>query len=224
MSGQYFKAVIFDMDGVLVNSEPHHVLVEKRLFEYLSLNISEQQHSSFVGKSSFEMWSEIIRNNNLTYKVEELVKKNKIEFINYLSDLKGIELMPGIVSILEKISGKKIPMAVASSSDAEMIEIILSRTGISKFFIHKVDGRSVEKSKPSPDIFLYAATLLSVKPEECIVVEDSTNGIKAAKAAGMFCIAYKGIYHRNQDLSLADASIENFSQMEEILDKHKFYC
>ena len=81
-----------------------------------------------------------------------------------------------------------------------------------------VSSEQVGGSKPEPDIFLHTAKLLGVKPEECTVIEDSTNGIRAAKAANMFCIAYNGVSANNQDQSLADIQITNFSQIENILN------
>jgi beta-phosphoglucomutase family hydrolase len=219
MPGKTVKAIIFDMDGVLVNTEPHHVLVERKLFAGLNLNITEKEHSTYMGIANEEMWTEIIRKHNLPDKAKLLVEKNRKAIINCLSELKEIELMPGILNILEKLYYKRIPLAVASSSDAEMIEIIMTRTGLSKYFLYKVNSGLVEKSKPAPDIFLYAAALLSVKPEECMVIEDSANGIKAAKAAGMFCVAYTGKTHGTQDQGLADETIDHFSQLEAILRK-----
>ena len=114
-------------------------------------------------------------------------------------------------------------MAVASSSDAKTIEIILSRTGLSKYFLHMISSGLVDKGKPEPDIYLFTAGLLSVKPEECLVVEDSVNGMKAAKAANMLCVAYKGVTSAAQNQNLADESIEDFSQLPAILHKYMDY-
>jgi beta-phosphoglucomutase len=219
MSGIPLKAIIFDMDGVLVNTEPHHISLEKKLFAGLKLNITEEEHNTYMGKANDVMWSELIQKYNLPYKVQELAERNKKEIIKYFTELKEIELMPGIINILEKLYQKRIPMAVASSSVAETIEIILSRTGLGKYFLYRVNSGLVKRSKPAPDIFIYTADLLSVRPEQCMVIEDSENGIIAAKAAGMFCVAYTGISSGSQDQSLADASIDDFSQLEGILQK-----
>lgn len=220
MSGKLLKAVIFDMDGVLVNSEPHHIIIEKQLFSQLNLDISDEEHSRYMGISSEQMWTEIIRNHSLSQKAEELARRNTDRIVDYFSVLHEIELMPGIVNLLEKILQKRIPMAVASSSDAKTIEIILSRTGLSKYFLHMISSGLVAKGKPDPDIYLYTAALLRVKPEECIVVEDSVNGMKAAKAANMICVAYKGVGSVGQNHDLADESIDDFSQLPAILKKY----
>jgi len=223
MSGKPLKAVIFDMDGVLVNSEPHHIIIEKQLFAQLNLDISDEEHSSYMGKSSEQMWTEIISNHHLSLKAEVLAQMNTDRIIDYFSGLNEIELMPGIVNLLEKIFQNSIPMAVASSSDAKTIEIILSRTGLSKYFLHMISSGLVDKGKPEPDIYLFTAGLLSVKPEECLVVEDSVNGMKAAKAANMLCVAYKGVTSAAQNQNLADEFIEDFSQLPAILHKYMDY-
>jgi HAD superfamily hydrolase (TIGR01509 family) len=220
MSGKPVKAIIFDMDGVLVNSEPHHVKIEKQLFSQLNLNISEEEHSSYMGKSSEQMWTEIIRNHKLPYTAGELAGKNTDIIIKYFSALHEIELMPGIVNLLVKLYQKGIPMAVASSSDAKTIDIILSRTGLSNYFLYKVSSGLVSKGKPEPDIYLYTAGLLGVKPEECLVVEDSVNGMKAAKAANMLCVAFKAVDSVVQDQNLAVETIEDFSRLPDILHKY----
>jgi beta-phosphoglucomutase len=219
MPGKPVKALIFDMDGVLVNTEPHHIFIEKKLFASLKLNITDEEHNTYMGKANDVMWRELIQKYNLPYKLQELAERNKKEIVKFFSELKEIELMPGIINILEKLYQKRIPMAVASSSIAETIEIILSRTGLRKYFLYRVNSGLVKRSKPAPDIFLYTADLLSVKPEQCMVIEDSENGIKAAKAAGMFCVAYTGKSSGSQDQSSADECIDDFSQLEVILQK-----
>jgi beta-phosphoglucomutase len=214
------KAIIFDMDGVLVNTEPHHTIIEKRLFAHLNLNISDEEHRSYLGKSSLQMWNEIIINHNLPYTAEELAQRNSEEIITYFSNLDEIGLMPGISELLEDLFIKGIPMALASSSDVKTIDILLSRTGLRKYFLHIVSWEIVGKSKPEPDIYLYTAGLLAVKPEECLVIEDSHNGIKAARYANMYCIAYKGITPEPPCQTPADASFDDFSRLPEILSKY----
>lgn len=220
MSLKHIKAIIFDMDGVLVNTEPMHVGIEKNLFARLNLSISEEEHATFLGRSTEAMWTELSIKYNLPYRVEELIESNKCAIIEYLSSTDQIALIPGIEAALNKIFNSRIPMALASSSDMETIEIILNRTGLSRYFLHKVSASTVGKSKPEPDIFIYTAGLLNVIPENCLVVEDSSNGIAAAKAANMVCIAYKGVDSPPVDQSRADECITDFVQLNEILRKY----
>ncbi|MCF6333385.1 MAG: HAD family phosphatase [Draconibacterium sp.] len=214
------KAIIFDMDGVLVDSEPHHVKIEKELFAKLNLEISDEEHSTYMGKATDVMWKEIFHDKNISLDIEQLINQSNIESKNYFSALKEIEPMPGLVKVLESFIQKGIPMAVASSSGPETIGIILNKAGLDKYFLHIVNSKMVGKSKPEPDIFLHTAALLSVKPEECLVIEDSTNGIRAAKSANMICVAYNGTSANNQDQGLADEQITDYSQLESIVGKY----
>ncbi len=211
------KAIIFDMDGVLVDSEPHHVKIEKQLFAKLKLNISEEEHNTYMGKATNVMWDEIIHNKKLSYSSKELVEQTEKISKRYFAQQK-LPPIDGLVEQLEKLKKNKTPMAVASSSGQEIIDVILKSNGLDKYFKYMVSSELVGESKPEPDIFLHTAKLLGVKPEECIVIEDSTNGIKAAKTANMFCIAYYGVVANTQDQSLADVQIANFSELENILN------
>ncbi len=214
MSGKSVKAIIFDMDGVLVNTEPHHLILEKKLFKRLGLNINGQEHGNYLGLSTKQMWIEITRNHDLPQTPEELTGINREEILDYFSKLDEVVLMPGVRDLLEKLNQKGIPLALASASEAAVVDLILSKTALRKYFTHIVSLEAVGKSKPEPDIYLHTAGLLSVAPEECLVIEDSPNGIKAAKSANMICIAY------SNDPNLADESTDDFSGMQEILKRY----
>jgi len=219
MKNQAKKAIIFDMDGVLVDSEPHHVQIEKEMFSKLGLNISNEEHSTYMGKATDVMWKEIIQNKKLDLNITDLVDQTlEVSKIHFKAQ-KDMVPMPGLLENLEKCAKRGIPMAVASSSGQEIIDIILEKTGLKKFFLHTVSSELVGGSKPEPDIFLYAAKLLNVEPEECVVVEDSTNGVRAAKAANMYCVAYLGASVGNLDQNLADVTISHYSELESIINK-----
>jgi beta-phosphoglucomutase len=220
MTGKHIKAIIFDMDGVLVNTEPHHLVIEKRLFAGLGLNISQEEHGSYMGKSPLQMWSEVTARHRLSLNADELAQKNSDAIIKYFSSLDKIDLIPGVKNFLDKIFARGIPMALASSSDVRTIDLFLSKTGLDKYFLHKVSTETVGKSKPEPDVYLLTSKLLSVAPEECLVIEDSPNGIIAAKSAGMYCLAYKTDTHVETDQSMADESFSDFSLLPEILSKY----
>jgi beta-phosphoglucomutase len=220
MKGKPVKAIIFDMDGVLVNSEPHHLIIEKRLFTNLGMKISEEEHRSYLGKSPLQMWTEVVNRHGLSSKPEDLAQKNSDEILRYFSALEKIDLIPGVEDLLGKISARGIPTALASSSDVRTIDLFLSKTGLENYFLHKVSTEIVGKSKPDPDVYLYTSWLLSIASEECLVIEDSPNGIKAAKSAGMYCIAYKADTHHELDQSMADESFGDFAVLPDILAKY----
>lgn len=208
------QAVIFDMDGVLVDSEPYHVQNEKLMFSKLGLEIPDEEHARYMGTATDVMWKQIIRERNLKLDVAEITDQTIQQEIPYFQSLNKIDPMPGLVNLLENLQEYGIPMAVASSSDAAIIDIILDKSGLRKYFNHTVSSGEIGKSKPEPDVFLHAAKLLGVSPENCIVFEDSKNGIKAAKAAGMYCIAYSGGNSGHQDQSQADRRIVDFNEID----------
>ena len=213
IKGKQFSAVIFDMDGVLVDSEPFYTSVERDNFEKLGLNISMKEHKTYQGTATDLMWKKLTEKYNLTQTVEQLVEMTNSMVTPYFQSLKAIETMPGVRELIKDLCHKKIPLAVASSSYADVIEIILQKTGLKKYFSTIVNSQMVGSSKPKPDIFLLAAKNLGVSLEKCLVIEDSTNGIKAAKRAGMFCIAFAGPGSEHQDQSEADLIVKSFDEI-----------
>lgn len=211
------EAVIFDMDGVLVDSEPFHVEIEKQQFLLNQIPVSEEEHQQFTGVASDVMWKQLAKQYSLNISVDELTEQNRVESIRYFNDLPEIPVMPGLFDVLEKLQAKSIPMAVASSSFPEIIDLILNKTRLKKYFKVIVSSQEAGKSKPEPDVFLLAASLLGKNPACCVVVEDSENGIKAAKAAGMKCIAYQGQGADPRKQKMADRLIQKYSELEELL-------
>jgi len=205
------------MDGVLVDSEPFNIEIEKRQFELNHLSISEEEHHQYMGVATDVMWREIAKGQSLPLPVEALIEQNKTESIHYFTELKEIPVMPGLIDLLEKLTSKNFPIAVASSSFPEIIELILQKTGLRKHFQVVVSSQEAGKSKPEPDVFLLAAKQLGINPENCMVIEDSANGIKAAKAAGMRCIAFEGPGANPANQKQADAAIKSFDQLYNML-------
>lgn len=205
-----FNAVIFDMDGVLVNSEPFYVEVEQTNFRQLGLTISEEEHQTYQGTATDRMWQLIKERHGIEQPVNKLVEMTNNLVTPYFSSLESMNPMPGVKNLIEKLKEKKIPLALASSSYADVIEIILQKTGLKKYFDVVVSSQMTGASKPEPDIFLLAAKKLKAEPENCLVIEDSKNGIAAAKAAGMFCVAFAGPGSELQDQSQADLIVEDF--------------
>lgn len=207
------EAVIFDMDGVLVNSEPHHLKIEKQMFHDLGLNITPEEHSEYMGTASDEMWQSIIERHSLSKSGAERLKMHNQRVISYFSSLKTLNPMPGLIPVLDKLQELKLPLAVASSSSAQVVDLVLNKSGLKSYFSVVVSGQMVKKSKPKPEIFLKAAARLKVEPTQCLVVEDSPNGIRAAIAAGMYCVAWRGEGFSHQDQSEADAVIADFWEL-----------
>lgn len=206
------KAVIFDMDGVLIDSEPLHFEVDKMVLKKLNINEDEHYLERFVGYTNPAMWKIIKSEYSIDKTVEELIELQMTTKLKYLEE-SNYTAIQGIKELLEEISEHKIPIGIASSSPRIFIEAVIEKIGISKYFNNWISGEEVEKSKPEPHVFLKAAELLGVNPEQCIVIEDSKSGTIAAKKAGMKCIGYKNVNSGNQDLSRADVIVDRITEI-----------
>lgn len=196
-------AFIFDMDGVIIDSEPLHFEVDILTLEHLGTKITKEQLERFVGMTNPEMWKIIIEEYQLSQTVLEIIDYQLSMKLNHLRDM-DFEPIDGIKELLDQLKKRNIPIGIASSSPRLLIMAVLKKFQIEHYFKQIVSGEEVEKGKPAPDVYIEAARLLGVSPSQCTVIEDSRNGIIAAKAAGMTCIGYINENSGNQDLSAAD--------------------
>ena len=206
------ETIIFDLDGVIIDSEPIHFSVEKELFREFDVDVSYEKHMSFVGNSSKNMWAEVKKLGKIKYSVEELVRINEEKYLQYLNNIKDIEPIPGVKEIINEVYNNKLNLVIASSSSRIIINTVIHKFNLTQYFSVVISGAELTNSKPDPEIFNLASELTKTDPKRCLVIEDSGNGIKAAKLAGMKCIAFKNPNSGKQDLSLADLVIDNFKQ------------
>jgi len=213
------RAVIFDMDGVIVDSQPYHFAVEDKMCREMGIDVSLEESHSFVGMAGAKVWRYLKSKFGLKESIEELLAFENKARTAYFSSLVNVHPIPGVVALLEELKQHDIKTALASSSSVEVIEIFISKLGIKDYFQKIISGDAVENGKPDPDIFLYTATALGENPSDCLVIEDSANGVKAAKLAGMKCIGFRNANSGDQDLSLADMVIDDFRKVDlEILE------
>lgn len=210
MNKQDTKAVIFDMDGVLVDSEPMYFQIERELFSHFKVIVSKEEHEAFVGTSLENMWDKLIADHNLQECKEKIVAYHKECVIKYMENLSELSPTKNVKEFLQNLKEEDIKIGLASSSPKDLINIILNKLDIRSFFQVIISGEEVKESKPNPEIFLKAAQLLNVDPNECIVIEDSSNGVKAAKDAGMKCIGFFNLNSGKQNLEKADIIINEF--------------
>jgi HAD superfamily hydrolase (TIGR01509 family) len=206
------KAVIFDLDGVIVNSEPVHQRLEYEIFSELGLEIPTEMRNSFVGTSSMNMWTRIIERFSLDRKPEELIAMGRGR---YLQLVKGgrVPLVEGARELIQRCREDGYKILLASSSTRITIGEVLKWYQLEPFFSAYVGGDQVSRSKPNPEIFLKAAEAGEVAPAACLVIEDAFNGIVAAKEAGMYCIGFQSHYTGDQDLSGADIIVSGLDQI-----------
>lgn len=207
------KTVIFDMDGVLVNSEPLHHEVSLIQFKDLNIEVTNEVFSTFTGNSNKMIYQKLKDRFQLTHEISDLISVKNNLFIEAFDKKEDIHLMPGVKELIIDLYQNGVQLIVASSSEMEIINKVFERFGLDQYFTHKISGNDFPESKPNPAIFLKAASYSKAPIEECIVIEDSTNGIKAAKAAGIFCIAYKSEDVDSQDQSLADIIVYDYNDL-----------
>lgn len=207
------KAVIFDMDGVLIDSEPVHMEAFKMLMESLSIEFNKEYYLQFIGSTTDYMWKKVIRDFNLHLTDKDLMEISD-KFIKEINGDEGYPIMAGVSDVINKIHESGIKLAVASSSGIERIEETVKRLGAYEKFDALVSGKTVKNPKPAPDTFLKAAEQLNVLPKECLVIEDSLNGMKAAKNAGMVCVMYENPSMGKVDSSYADYIIQGFEELD----------
>ncbi len=205
------KAVIFDMDGVLINSQETHYKADIKAIKEVGFDVDLSFVMKGAGTSTFERFSKW--KNELGYKKDvKEVSERREEIMKELLINDGVDGVDGAKELLIDIKKNNIKTAVASSSSYELIYTVIDALGERELFDKILSGEDVENGKPAPDVFLKAAEILGVKPSECIVIEDSTNGVKAGVAAGMKVLGYINPTSGEQDLSKASCITDDFKK------------
>jgi HAD superfamily hydrolase (TIGR01509 family) len=205
-------AVIFDMDGVIADSEYFNIKAKHVILHNAGVEVDWHYHDKFLGTTHEYMWTKMKEEfpqlkEEVRYYIDLWVKTRK-ELIKE----EGLKPMPGVVDLIHGLKEKDLKLAVASSSLKEDIMENMDTFGITDCFDAFVSGSECENGKPDPEIFLKAAKALGKDPKECTVVEDSTAGVAAAKAAGMRCIGYAPEDAVKQDIHLADQIVTEFNE------------
>jgi len=198
------RALIFDMDGTLVNSEKLHFEAWRKILAQHGVDdFPLAAFHRYVGVSNERLAGDYIRSHRLPADIDTLVREKQGL---YLKMIPAIEPMPGVRETVARYHGRCL-LAVASSSDRIELDAILATLGLAACFDEVVGGDMVSRKKPDPEIYLRTMSLLGVRPEECIAFEDSEAGIAAVKNAGMFGIAVPSPLLHDGDFSRADTVI-----------------
>jgi HAD superfamily hydrolase (TIGR01509 family) len=198
------EAVVFDMDGVLLDSEQVWDEVREELARERGGRWHERAQRDMMGMSSTE-WSRYMHD---VIGLQEPPEEISAEVVRRLSEgyRDGLPLLPGARAAVERLAARW-PLALASSSNRPLIDLVLDVSGLARFFRATVSSEEVARGKPAPDVFLEAARRLGVAPERCGVVEDSANGILAGRAAGMLVVAIPNPHFPPGDDALAEADV-----------------
>ena len=180
---------IFDLDGVIVDTAKYHYLAWKKLANELGFEFTQEQNELFKGVSRKRCLEILLEIGNVTATQEQfdrwMVEKNE-DYLAYIEKMDASEILPDVLRVLEFLKERNVPIALGSAS--KNAKPILEKVNLLPYFDSIVDGNSVTKAKPDPEVFLIAARNLGVSPSSCIVFEDAVAGIQAANAANMISI------------------------------------
>ncbi len=205
------KGVIFDLDGVIVDTAKFHFLAWRKLANNLGFDITQAQNEQLKGVSRKASLEKILKWGDKTLEEDEFMEQMALKndnYLSYIATMKPADVLPGVQQIIDFLSEEGVPFALGSAS--KNAKPILDKTNLQQRFSAVVDGNDVSKAKPNPEVFLIAAKKLGVPPENCIVFEDSVAGIKAANIANMTSIGIgdKSVLHE------ADYVFKDFTEID----------
>ena len=207
--GRLPAAVVFDMDGVMVDSELQWKLCEGEFFRELAPSWTEDDHERIVGLSPLDCYKFLRDRCGMTHSRERF-----LELCDALARriyLERVTLAPGLLGFLDRLAAAKLPLAIASSSPRPWIDLVLQRFGLAARFSAVAAGDEVGgRTKPHPDLYALAVLRLGKPAAACLAIEDSAVGVRAAKAAGLRCAAYRNGHNAGQELSAADLAFASF--------------
>ena len=202
--------IVFDMDGVIIDSEPIHHRTLSELFFELGIQISSQEFNSFIGSSTRNMWESLKLNHSLKRNIKDLIQLDETRYLDFLTKIEKLKPIEGVEKWLKYARENGFKVVLASSASQKNIDLVLSKLDFPDYFDLIVSGAELENSKPHPEIFLRAALKIDSLPEDCLVIEDAEKGIEAAIAARMFCLGFENKNSGSQDLSKSTYSFDSF--------------
>lgn len=207
------KAVIFDMDGVIIDSEPLHRYAYHEMFKDVNIEVSNTLYESFTGQSTINICKKLCDIFNLEETPEYLVSLKRKHYEYVFDNDKDFDLINGVLDLIKDYHTNGLTLVLGSSASMPGIERIFKRFNLNPYFKTKLSGADLKASKPHPEIFIKAAEATGFRRSECVVIEDSTNGIEAAHSAGIFCVGYNSLHSKNQDYSKANLVVTDFEDI-----------
>lgn len=208
------ECVIFDMDGVIIDSEEIHKKAYYETFNAVDVTVTEDLYKTFTGSSTINAFEKLVKHFKLNEKPENLVLDKRKRYVSFFENDPNLQLVNGAEEIINYLFNKGITLVLASSSAMVNINRVFNRFDLQKYFSAKISGADLTASKPHPEIFEKAVLLGKTEKRNCIVIEDSDNGIKAANDAGIFVVGYDNPLSENQTLENADAVISDFKSLK----------
>lgn len=216
------KAVLFDMDGVIVDTEPLHHKAYFQMFYDRNLEVTDAMYHGFTGQSTLKVCRQLCEHFQIAVDPQELVLHKRSKFQELFINDPDLALISGVKERIEEYYENGLTLVLASSASMGTINAVFERFNLNPYFKEKLSGADLKASKPHPEIFIKAAQAAEKEKQNCVVIEDSTNGILAAKAAKIACVGYDSIHSKNQDYGLADKVINHFEEIALPELKHWF--
>jgi HAD superfamily hydrolase (TIGR01509 family) len=207
------QTVIFDMDGVIVDTEPVHHYAYLQHFKALKIDVSPELYASFTGNSTKNIYEKLKAQFDLPQNVQDLVEIKRLLFNEAFDSKEDLYILDGVLDLIQDLHQNGMQLVLGSSSAKVTIDRIFKRFDLHQYFSHIVSGEDFPQSKPHPAIFQFAAQVSNTEVKHCIVIEDSTNGVLAANAAGIYCVGYDSVNSKMQDYSTANKVISHFSEL-----------
>lgn len=208
------RALLFDMDGLIVDTERLFIDCEEKIAGLYGKRLTEETLFKLMSRKPLDSMRIFAEDLGIPENPEELLRVRDGMMLQRMStDLKA---MPGLYDILDAFHRKK-KLAVVTGNDRRFLDIVADKLGIRKYFDVLQTSENVTRGKPDPEIYLKAIGLLGLRPEECAVLEDSVNGAKAGKNAGCYVVAVPSVYTKDHDFSFADETAKNLTHARDIL-------
>lgn len=207
------NTVIFDMDGVIVDTEPVHRYAYFKHFDELNVLVTDEMFATYTGNSTRNVFQKLKETFEINQEVEDLIQRKRAIFNDAFDTKEDLYLIDGVENLIKNLHHNGFEIIVASSASKVTIDRVFKRFQLHQYFSHIVSGEDFPKSKPHPAIFEHAASLSKFPKNECIVIEDSWNGVEAAVNAGIFCVGYNSLNSKMQDISKANIVVNHFDEL-----------
>lgn len=214
---QNLECVIFDMDGVIIDSEELHKKAYYHTFDSIGVKVTEALYKTLTGSSTINAFQRLVAHFKLHFDPEELVQIKRKYYVNLFENDPNLHLVTGVEALIKSCHDRGYKLVLASSSAMININRVFNRFDLNQYFTAKISGADLKESKPNPEIFIKAANLGNSNRENCLVIEDSDNGVKAANDAGIYVVGFRNPLAIDQTLENANQIISDFKELELLL-------
>jgi HAD superfamily hydrolase (TIGR01509 family) len=206
------NTIIFDLDGVIVDSEMHWASLEEPFLKNLIPDSYDEYHKDIVGRSVSDIYQYLATNYNIPIDKDEFLRTYDEMAVRVYEE--DSNLLPGVMELIKLLKNEGFTLSITSSSPIFWVSMAVERFELAQYFEKVISADDTEcKGKPAPDIYLYTLERLKKYPNECLAIEDSKNGVLSAKEAGIKCVGLKNGFNDHQDLSLSDLVIWDFQEL-----------